>query len=104
MTKRIITTARILPDGQPFNVVGRFGWMLKALVEAGERGVTPIDHPAPRHSAYVHRLRKDYGLLIETIDEKHGGPYPGSHARYVIRTEVEIIPAEASAADGRAAA
>ncbi|WP_374701147.1 winged helix domain-containing protein [Agrobacterium tumefaciens] len=78
--------------------------MVKALVEAGERGVTPIDHPAPRHSAYVHRLRKDYGLLIETIDEKHGGPYPGSHARYVIRTEVEIIPTEVSPADGRAAA
>ncbi|KQM34603.1 hypothetical protein ASF03_21380 [Rhizobium sp. Leaf68] len=104
MTKRIITTARVLPDGQPFKVVGRFGWMLKALVEAAERGVTPIDHPAPRISAYVHKLRKNYGLLIETIDEKHGGPYPGSHARYVLRTEVEILPADEAAAEERAAA
>lgn len=97
MTKRIITTARVLPDGELFKAVGRFGWMLKALVSAGESGVTPIDHPAPRMSAYVHRLRKDFGLLIETVDEKHGGPYPGSHARYVLRTDVEIVPDEAVA-------
>lgn len=104
MTKRIITTARVLPDGQPFKLIGRFGWALKNLVDAGKRGCTPIDHPGPRWSAYVHRLRKDYGLVIETVNEAHDGPFPGSHARYLLHTEVEIIPAEASAADGRAAA
>jgi len=91
MTKRIITTARILPDGQPFQVVGRFGWALKCLVNAGGQGCTPIDHPGPRWSAYVHRLRKDFGLVIETIHENHGGPFPGNHARYRLVTETEII-------------
>ncbi|MCZ7463553.1 hypothetical protein [Rhizobium rhizogenes] len=104
MTKRIITTARVLPDGQPFKLIGRFGWALKNLVDAGNHGCTPIDHPGPRWSAYVFRLRRDYGLTIETLNEAHAGPFPGSHARYILHTEVEIILAEASAADGRAAA
>ncbi|MGR9169587.1 winged helix domain-containing protein [Rhizobium sp. KDH_Rht_773_N] len=96
MTKRIITTARVLPDGQPFKVVGRFGWALKCLVNAGEQGCTPINHPGPRWSAYVHRLRKDFGLVIETIHENHGGPFPGNHARYRLVTKVEIIPDDAA--------
>lgn len=104
MTKRIITTARVLPDGQPFKLVGRFGWALKNLVDAGKSGCTPIDHPGPRWSAYVHKLRKDYGLVIETLNENHDGPFPGSHARYVLHTEVEILPAKEAAAQDRAAA
>lgn len=104
MTKRIITTARVLPDGQPFKLIGRYGWALKNLVAAGKRGCTPIDHPGPRWSAYIYRLRKNYGLVIETVNEAHDGPFPGSHARYLLHTEVEIIPADASAGDGRAAA
>ena len=104
MTKRIITTTRDLPDGQPFKLIGRYGWALKNLVAAGKRGCTPMDHPGPRWSAYVFRLRKDYGLTIETLNEAHAGPFPGSHARYVLHTEVEIILAEAPAASGRVAA
>jgi len=38
---------------------------LPALQAAGERGCTPIDHPGPRWSGYVHDLRK-LGLVIET--------------------------------------
>lgn len=102
MAKRQFVTARVLPDGEPFKVVGRFGWMLKALVYAGERGVTPIDQPAPRQSAYVHKLRTEYNLVIETVHESHGGPFPGSHARYIIRSDVEII--EEPADQTRAAA
>lgn len=91
MTKRQIVTARVLPDGLPFKVVGRFGWALKNLVAAGGRGCTPIDHPGPRWSAYVHKLKREHNLMIETKNERHGGPFPGSHARYVLVSEVELI-------------
>ncbi|MBY3301509.1 hypothetical protein HFO04_01630 [Rhizobium laguerreae] len=90
MTKRLIITARILPDGAPTKVVGRDAWALQNLVRAGEGGCTPIDHPGPRWSHYVFKLRR-VGFTIQTLDESHGGPFPGSHARYVLRSEVEIL-------------
>jgi hypothetical protein len=31
------------------------------------------------------------GLSIETLEERHAGPYPGQHARYVLRSEVEVV-------------
>lgn len=94
MKKRLIVSARTVPDGQPFRLIGRFGWALKNLVHAGKKGCTPIDHPGPRWSAYVHKLRTKYGLVIETIDEKHDGPFPGTHARYVLHSAVEILDTE----------
>ncbi|RDJ20147.1 hypothetical protein DWF00_16695 [Bosea caraganae] len=79
-------------DGDPAPRVfrGRDAWALNNLIAAGEKGCTPIDHPGPRWSHYVFKLRGG-GIGIETIDEKHGGPYAGSHARYVLRTPVTVI-------------
>lgn len=99
MAKRLTITARVLPDGHPIKVVGRDAWALQNLVNAGNFGCTPIEHPGPRWSHYVFKLR-GFGFAIETIDEKHAGPFPGSHARYVLRSEVEII----DMSDRRAAA
>lgn len=99
MAERLTITVRVLPDGQPFKVVGRDAWALRNLVRAGKAGCTPIDHPGPRWSHYVFKLR-GRGLVIETVDEKHAGLFPGSHARYVLRSEVEII----EMSDRRAAA
>ncbi len=75
---------------------GRVAWAVERLREAGEFGCTPISNPAPRWSAYVHKLRNDFGINVETIHEQHDGPFPGSHARYVLRTDVR--PAEREAA------
>ena len=69
---------------------GRNAWALSKLIDAGEKGCTPIDTPGPRWSAYVHNLRGD-GLHIETLSEAHGGPYRGTHARYVLRSLVTIV-------------
>lgn len=69
---------------------GRTAWALKSLIEAGERGVTPIDHPAPRWSAYIHLLRKE-GLDVRTLWEPHKGAYPGQHGRYRLASHLEII-------------
>ncbi|MFC1459592.1 hypothetical protein ACETIH_23415 [Microvirga arabica] len=77
-------------DGSPERLfVGRFAWALFCLIEAGERGCTPIEQPAPRWSNYVFRLRRQ-GVAIETITEPHAGPYAGTHARYVLRSTVEV--------------
>ena len=64
-------------------VHGRLEWALLQLAEAGARGCTPIDNPAPRWSGYVHALR-ELGVDIETVTERHSGPFPGNHARYVL--------------------
>jgi hypothetical protein len=72
------------------SINGRDAWALDQLIKAGVKGCTPIDNPAPRWSAYVHNLR-ELGIEIETIHEKHGGPFPGCHARYVLRVEVVRI-------------
>ena len=76
-------------DGDPFPIAatGRVRWALIQLVTAGRMGCTPILHPAPRWSAYIHDLRK-LGVEIETLTEKHGGDYPGHHGRYVLQCRV----------------
>lgn len=68
-------------------VKGRDRWALENLMRAGPKGCTPIDHPGPRWSAYVFKLKKA-GVCIETIHESHEGPFPGHHARYVLRSSV----------------
>ncbi len=66
---------------------GRNGWALDRLREAGPRGCTPIDQPAPRWSAYVFNLR-GLGVPIETQFEPHGGEFSGTHGRYILRAQV----------------
>lgn len=81
---------RIMPGGPMVTVAGRNAWALNALMKAGANGCTPIDHPGPRWSSYVHKLRRA-GISIETISEAHGGPFAGEHARYVLRSTIEVI-------------
>ena len=68
-------------------VKGRVRWALECLVRAGGKGCTPIDTPGPRWAAYVHVLR-GLGVNILTIEERHGGPFAGTHARYVLQSGV----------------
>lgn len=88
---KLTVTACIQPDGKPFEVTGRYAWALLELVMAGQEGCTLIDNPGPRWSAYVHILRHECGLAIETRHESHNGPFPGTHARYVLISPVEIV-------------
>lgn len=90
MADVIRVTFRLDAEGPAFTVKGRMAWALAQLLQAGERGCTPIERPAPRWSHYVFKLRKA-GLAIETIDENHGGAYSGSHGRYVLRSPVQVI-------------
>jgi hypothetical protein len=76
-------------SGDPFTIEakGREAWALDRLREAGARGCTSAEQPAPRWSAYVHRLR-GLGVPIETRHEPHGGAYAGTHGRYILRARV----------------
>ncbi|MCH7832931.1 MAG: hypothetical protein IIC55_08685 [Proteobacteria bacterium] len=103
----------LLSERREIQVVGRFAQTLRALVEAGPKGVTALDlaHWAVRLSHYVWVLRHRHGLHIDMIEEAHGGDYPGKHGRYFLRTTVELIDAgdggpvvDTTTCHGRAAA
>ncbi len=81
------------PDGA-FTVTGQVAKALGALLAAGAAGVTALEVNswAYRLGAYVHTLRHDYGLTIETVRELHEG---GWHGRYVLRSPVSIGEASA---------
>ncbi|KKA13696.1 hypothetical protein VP03_12200 [Sinorhizobium meliloti] len=85
------------PLGLPMTIVGRDAWMLQELIRAGKAGCTSIDNPAPRISHYVFKLR-GCGIAIETIHEPHAGPFPGSHARYFLRSELVVLDEKGLAA------
>jgi len=80
-------------NGPVVTLRGRDAWALLTLKAANDNGCTCIDNPGPRWSGYVHKLRKA-GIAIETIRESHGGPFPGQHARYVLRSTVDILEKE----------
>jgi hypothetical protein len=90
---RILTVKPQVNGGQVITVRGRDAWALLELKAANENGCTPIDHPGPRWSGYVHNLRKA-GIVVETIREAHVGPFSGQHARYVPRSLVTILEKE----------
>ncbi len=91
---KLTVTARILPEGRLVRVTGRNAWALLELHRAGPRGCTPVDNPGPRWSAYVFNLKREHGLAIDTVHESHLGPFPGSHARYLLRSDIEISGAD----------
>jgi hypothetical protein len=82
-------------SGEPFTIEakGREAWALDRLRLAGTNGCTPITEPAPRWSAYVHKLRGQ-GVPIETVTEPHGGEFSEKHGRYVLRAVVRKGGAE----------
>jgi hypothetical protein len=85
-----------MPSGTLQTFIGRDAWALGRLIEVGARGVTTLTHPAPRWSQYIFRLRRA-GLVISTEYERHSGPFPGSHGRYRLETQVTVVPNEVAA-------
>lgn len=89
MKERIFASFPLEPKRLGFLLTGRDAWALVQLARAGHVGVTPIDTPGPRWSAYVFNLRS-LGFNIETRNERHGPPFAGTHARYVLHEIVSI--------------
>lgn len=79
--------------GEPLCIIvkGRTRWALEALIAAGKEGITSLHNPAPRLAAYVFNLR-EIGVKIETVSEAHEGPFSGTHARYILRSQVSRQP------------
>ncbi len=88
---RPVVEMTVLFGDRKIVLTGRLAWALNELINAGLDGCTPITHPGPRWSGYVHRLKKDYGFVIETVTEMHSGAYAGKHARYVLHSDVTVL-------------
>ena len=90
-TRRHYRAYQVEPDhgGPAFTVYlrGRQAWALDRLAEAGPKGCTPKDEPAPRWSSYVHILR-GHGVPILTHRRRHGGAFPGVHGVYTLAARV----------------
>jgi hypothetical protein len=87
--KRILA---IGPNGQ-FSVAGKNARTLVELVQHAGKGITALEMSnswALRLGAYVHVLRHECGLEIETIREAHDD-YGGWHGRYVLQSPVTIL-------------
>ncbi|MGN7772170.1 winged helix domain-containing protein [Phyllobacterium sp. 22552] len=83
--------AAIRDEGKSFILTGRVAWTAEQLVKAGSQGITTMQFPGVRLSEHVRVLRHDFGIEIETIVEKHDGPFPGSHGIYKLVTELVIL-------------
>lgn len=89
MTETIFATFPREPKRPGVRLTGRDAWALVKLAEAGPKGETPLTTPGPRWSAYIFNLRR-LGFNIETLNERHGPPFAGTHARYVLHEVVSI--------------
>ncbi len=86
-----LLAGRLNTGERMIGLTGRLAYALYELILAGARGCTPISTPAPRWSSYVHRLR-GLGFDIATHHVPNGGDFPGCHAKYILQSEIEIIP------------
>jgi hypothetical protein len=81
----------VLSGRQEVTLGGRNRWLLRKLIERGNRGLTAAECPAGlRLAAMVHRLRRA-GVAIDSEIERHEGQFAGHHARYRLGTVVSEI-------------
>lgn len=96
---RVIARIGTGDAARTIDVRGRIAWCLNELVESAPRGgFTSLEAgPALRVSDYVFKLRKR-GVPVTTKEERHGGTYKGTHARYSIPDgTVEVVKVERAA-------
>ncbi|MDE2467139.1 MAG: hypothetical protein KGO02_26015 [Alphaproteobacteria bacterium] len=92
MSKTISLTFENFATGTRHCVEGQEARTLLALYNAGAAGLTALEvsNWALRLSHYVYKLRA-LGLSIDMEREQHGGPIPGRHGRYFLRSGIRII-------------
>jgi hypothetical protein len=95
---KIRSRFKILGADRVCEVEGQEARTLAALHDAGDAGITALGVStwALRLAHYVMKLKK-LGLSIDMVREKHAGPVPGWHGRYILRSGVQILEQ-----DGRA--
>ncbi|BCG88484.1 hypothetical protein MesoLj113c_45940 [Mesorhizobium sp. 113-3-9] len=96
--RKFAITVKIEPDGRTVKLDGRAAWMMKQLISAGKRGLTTLDLPAGIRVGHCIFLLRRAGFIISSPRESHGGPFPGTHSRYSLKTEVTMVGGAAEAA------
>jgi hypothetical protein len=93
------TQFRITGIDRLYSVEGQESRTLQALVAAGSAGITALEVStwALRLAHHVWKLKK-LGVTIDTVREKHAGPAPGVHGRYILRNSIEIVDQDRRAA------
>jgi hypothetical protein len=87
----------IQPDATERNIalVGQYARTLRAMIEAGPKGITALDVSgswALRLSHYVHILRREHLLPIRMEWESHDGAAgPGKHGRYYLDATARVV-------------
>lgn len=89
---KIRSRFKILGADRICEVEGQEARTLAALHDAGATGITALEVStwALRLAHYVMKLKK-LGLSIDMVREKHSGPVPGWHGRYILRSQVSIL-------------
>jgi hypothetical protein len=89
---KIRSRFRIVGADRVCEVEGQEARTLTALHDAGAAGITALEVStwALRLAHYVMKLKK-LGLSIDMVREKHAGPVPGWHGRYVLRSPIEVL-------------
>jgi hypothetical protein len=96
---RIRFQFKILGSDRVYTVEGQEARTLVALHDAGPVGITALEVStwALRTAHYVMKLRR-LGLAILMVREKHGGPVPGWHGRYFLRSAIQFCDVKLEAA------
>lgn len=83
--------AHVLHGPQEVTLTGRNAWLMRRLIERGNRGLTAAEcPPGLRLAALVHNLRRAEIAILSEI-ERHTGDFPGNHVRYVLDVRVTEI-------------
>jgi hypothetical protein len=81
---------QVTVDGSPVRrFASRDSGTLHKWTQTTEGGCTLSEHPAPRWNHDVCWLLWER-VGSQTVAEKHDGRYAGTHARYVLRSRVEV--------------
>ena len=93
------TRFKIAGDDKIYEVLGQEARTLNALIAAGSGGITSLEMSswALRLAHYAMKLRR-LGLDIETVREDHHHPVKGWHARYILKTSIQILGDQGRAA------
>ena len=78
--------AKNIPSVKP----PRLPWQVRALAARYDLPISRAALVAELAGIPVEGVRHEFGLKIETIHEAHEGTFSGTHARYVLRSQVRL--------------
>lgn len=82
-----------LPNGDRHTAIlsGRVRWAIEELRKAGKAGRTGREALGPRWAAYIHKAKRNHGILIRDEWERHGGEHAGQHKRWFLDCDIRPV-------------